>query len=370
MSGERVRRIIDRMATAAQGLASQGGGATSLSDIGVEFIESDSPDAKWFYETAPELSVEIEFVVGHSGPINFRLMDMGAEVHGRTLASMFYACFVIRNIIVSTRSGGRTSEWPRDHRGERVRVRFQTADASRDIENTVGFQKRRGDTRIRLIPDLSFFTELGYRKLGEAVVAAPPWHERSRVALWRGSTTGELPSDGERGWRRFYQLPRVKLSMMAASHPELLDAGLTGISQVYDDAERAQLHEAFDRQGLMRQFMPMSEMAGHRLLIDIDGNVNAWGFLPKMLLGSCILKVASSWEQWFYDELRPWQHFVPVKADLSDLCEKIVWCTDNDEAARAIALHARSFAQERRFPEQMRASADQMLCAALGCPPG
>ena len=32
--------------------------------------------------------------------------------------------------------------------------------------------------------------------------------------------------------------------------------------------------------------------------------------------------------------LQPWVHYIPVKADLSDLVERIHWARDNDDKAK------------------------------------
>jgi hypothetical protein len=93
----------------------------------------------------------------------------------------------------------------------------------------------------------------------------------------------------------------------------------------------------------------MLEHAHYRFLIDIDGAASAWSFFEKLLLGGCILKVGSPFEQWFYSELTEWQHFVPVRQDLSDLFEKIEWCHGNQDEARAIGERAQQFAIHHTF---------------------
>lgn len=44
---------------------------------------------------------------------------------------------------------------------------------------------------------------------------------------------------------------------------------------------------------------------------------------------------------WYFPLLRPFVDHVPVKADMSDLEEKIQWCRDNDEKCREIATNAK-----------------------------
>lgn len=63
----------------------------------------------------------------------------------------------------------------------------------------------------------------------------------------------------------------------------------------------------------------------------MDGTVAAYR-LPYLLAGdSVVLKQDSIYYEHFYNELRPWEHYVPVRADLGDLLEKIQWARQHDE---------------------------------------
>ncbi len=89
-------------------------------------------------------------------------------------------------------------------------------------------------------------------------------------------------------------------------------------------------------------------MAGDKFAIDIDGWTNAWSnLLIRMHFGCCVLKVASAdgYRQWWYDRLRPWEHFVPVRADMADLAEKVDWVRSNDVEAKAIASRGQQLAR-------------------------
>ena len=102
-------------------------------------------------------------------------------------------------------------------------------------------------------------------------------------------------------------------------------------------------------------------MTHYRMLIDIDGNSNSWNALARFRMGCCVLRVESVWRQWFHDRIAPWEHYVPVRADLSDLGERIQWCLDNDEAAAEIAARGRRFALATRFEDEMDAAAQSLL---------
>jgi len=47
---------------------------------------------------------------------------------------------------------------------------------------------------------------------------------------------------------------------------------------------------------------------------------------------------------WFLEYLIPNVHYVPVKYDVSDLVEKIVWIQEHEDEARQIAQNAYEFA--------------------------
>ena len=43
--------------------------------------------------------------------------------------------------------------------------------------------------------------------------------------------------------------------------------------------------------------------------------------------------------------LKAWNHYIPVKSDMSDLIEKIEWCKDHDKDCKAIAENGKRFAE-------------------------
>ena len=66
----------------------------------------------------------------------------------------------------------------------------------------------------------------------------------------------------------------------------------------------------------------------------MDGTVAAYR-LPYLLAGdSVVLKQDSGYYEHFYSQLRPWEHYIPVRADLGDLLEKITWARQHDQEVR------------------------------------
>jgi Glycosyl transferase family 90 len=80
----------------------------------------------------------------------------------------------------------------------------------------------------------------------------------------------------------------------------------------------------------------------NKYLLDIDGGVRTWdAWAWKTLSGSVVLSPESVWETWFTRAFEPWQHFVPLAADLSDLSERLEWCRTHDNECQTMAHRAR-----------------------------
>ena len=59
----------------------------------------------------------------------------------------------------------------------------------------------------------------------------------------------------------------------------------------------------------------------------------------------CRHQESTLFEFWERD-LEPFQHYIPVKADFSDLIEKVEWAITHDDDARAIARNGAQFVRE------------------------
>jgi Glycosyl transferase family 90 len=184
--------------------------------------------------------------------------------------------------------------------------------------------------------------------------------DRVPRVFWRGSSTGadiitldSLPN-----------LPRFRLCAAGAGSKRLanvFDAKLTNIVQASDAEEARKIREYVDSRGLLSTHVPQIDFVKYRFQIDIDGNSNSWSFLPKLMMGACLLKVVSRWRQWYYDGLHPWEHYVPVKNDLSDLEEQVAWCLENGEQARQIATNGMKFAHGIVFGNEMLKAASSVF---------
>lgn len=80
----------------------------------------------------------------------------------------------------------------------------------------------------------------------------------------------------------------------------------------------------------------MKDWARYKIIFDIDGATFSARFASILKLGSAIFK-AHAFEDIGSIGMKAWEHFVPVKMDLSDLEEKIEWARNNNQKLKEIA---------------------------------
>jgi len=171
------------------------------------------------------------------------------------------------------------------------------------------------------------------------------WDKKKSIAVFRGGSTGcGINSSNNM---------RIKVGEISSTYPKykgklILDAGITSWNM------RPRILTTKDGKTIMTTiknpndnhkvgFLSPVQQSEYRYIINIDGHTSAYRLSYEMGMGSCILLVDSKYKMWFRDYLVPYQHYVPVKKDLSDLVEKIEWCIDHDDECKQIAQNTLEF---------------------------
>ncbi len=207
------------------------------------------------------------------------------------------------------------------------------------------YAKSKTASSLILMPDFKALT--GYQGLRHKIEEGNqkwPWENKTAKAFWRGSTTGGWLTD-----LNWDQIARVKLAILAHSHPDKMDARLTGVVQC--DPEIPAFIKA---QGLTGKIVSQVDHLKYKYLVDVDGNSCSFErYFWVLLSNSVVLKQMTSNIQWYYSGVKPYEHFIPVKEDLSDLMEKIQWAQIHDKEAKQIADNATAFIKNELSPEDI-----------------
>jgi len=166
------------------------------------------------------------------------------------------------------------------------------------------------------------------------------WAKKEPIAVFRGSNTG-IGTTIENN-------PRLKLCHLFANHP-LFDVGITSWNQryrkVYGQPEITQTDTK--QYNFIVKPLSLNEQSNYKYIIHIQGHVQAYRLSMELASYSVVLLVESKYKLWYEHLLKPWEHYVPISEDLSDLEEKVNWCVKNDDLCKNIALNARKFYEIR-----------------------
>jgi len=203
------------------------------------------------------------------------------------------------------------------------------------------------------VPDAHFFLARGYEATDRAADGAPDWDDRKDGIIWRGTLNnmGYLSTDPA-----FEDHPGV----MQRARLALKCKRIPGVDMRFVDALWGARFGKLREAGLLADPIPAHEWCNRKYAIDIDGFTNAWSNLMERLkMGCCVLKIASpfGFRQWYYDRLIPWEHYMPVAADMSDLEERIDWMRSTPTRAREIAAAGQALARALTFDSEREVAA-------------
>ncbi|KAJ7175743.1 glycosyl transferase family 90-domain-containing protein [Mycena filopes] len=164
------------------------------------------------------------------------------------------------------------------------------------------------------------------------------WKDKKPIIYWRGMSNG-----GHIIGQNYHKFPRFRLVALARNHTDLIDAKMTRFAETHctDDCDRNHIIEEYDITG------PQSakeEIYKFKYLLDVDGNTFSGRFLGLLKSGSLVFK-STVFDEYFNDWLRPYEHFIPVLPDLSDLVEKLHWAIANEDEARRIQETGKLFTE-------------------------
>jgi hypothetical protein len=200
---------------------------------------------------------------------------------------------------------------------------FQTKNQNNYIFT---FCKRWNDNNSICIPDFYYTTDKKYLKHKTEIDSINfKWENKKNICIWRGNV--------KNGYNINFFDSNNKFGLNQRQY----------FVKLYDEDKITNMdYENGD--------MSISDQLEYKYILDIDGWANTWdATIWKLYSGSVLLKVQSTWKQWYYDELKEWIHYVPINNDFSDLNKKIEWCKSNDDKCKEIVNNARNFVIKKIF---------------------
>ncbi|XP_065065334.1 protein O-glucosyltransferase 2-like [Rhopilema esculentum] len=177
----------------------------------------------------------------------------------------------------------------------------------------------------------SILEALGRQTLDMMSVQAntgPKWKKKIAKAFFRGRDSRQ---------------ERLDLVVMGRKKTDLFDVALSNFFFFpYDEKKYG-----------AKNTVSFFDFFKYKYQINIDGTVAAYRF-PYLLIGdSVVFKQDSPYYEHFYKDLKPWEHYIPFKRDLSDLEKQLIWAKSNDKEARKISEAGRTYARNNLMPESI-----------------
>lgn len=210
-----------------------------------------------------------------------------------------------------------------------------------------------------LQPDFHFIQTRGFANILKSLTRHGDLKnisERLPTVYWRGSTTGSIPP----GRNSVFELPRIKMCM-SSINTSWIDSKITLAVQICGNC--SDLAESLRRYGIFANRDSEDVWIRHRGILDIDGNVNAWGLYWRLQSGSVIFKIGSKFTNPYINEMVPWVHYIPLKEDFSDLIEvtKIVTDATKVDLLQRIADNAKLLANKFSYESEVTRVASTLL---------
>ena len=103
----------------------------------------------------------------------------------------------------------------------------------------------------------------------------------------------------------------------------------------------------------MKRYMAYSQMQKNKYIMDVDGNSFTERFPNLLQSGSLVFK-STRYKEWYTERLVPYEDYIPVNYDQSDLVEKVAWAYRHPDLMNNITKHALKTIQEQVRTEDMR----------------
>lgn len=174
--------------------------------------------------------------------------------------------------------------------------------------------------------------------------AATRWEDKRDVAVFRGglyplswavgSCASAAGCRAAQGW-----VNETLRGLVASLDSPLVDAGITKIKG-FNDAETRRLS--------IKEPLTFEQQQGFKVIMNLGQNTDWADRLPNLLCGtSAVLVHEGVSSEWFRPLLRPWVHYIPTRADASDLLDNLRQAFQTPERLRGLRDEANAFC--RRF---------------------
>lgn len=160
-----------------------------------------------------------------------------------------------------------------------------------------------------------------------------PSSSKIQKLVWRGSLSARNEDWNSTRWR-----------VMVQAHQEAddrIDMGFVSIGNINAGIQK-EIDWSLIGGALKKAISPMEDFQKYSAILDMDGNSWSSRFSELLCYNSVIVKIEPEYVEYFYRDLFPWKHYIPIAANLSDWNETLDYLFDprNEETIQTIVQNA------------------------------
>lgn len=164
-----------------------------------------------------------------------------------------------------------------------------------------------------------------------------PFSRKLRKVVWRGSLLDNDPV-------RVHESMEWKLAKSVHDRNlDFFDVGIDEISKHLHSVDLAPIG------GLKPKLDSRRKLQQYMAIIDVGRTFENDAFISYLCYNSVVIKVETNIVSYFHYDLKAWKHYIPVKADLSDLIENVVFALNpkNEHIIKDMISSANQFCADR-----------------------
>jgi len=146
------------------------------------------------------------------------------------------------------------------------------------------------------------------------------WDRKHSIAFFRGSRTSH---------------ERDPLILLSRDKPHIADARYTKNQSWRSKKDSLDMDPV--------EPVTMETHCHYKYLFNFRGVAASFRFKHLFLCKSLVFHVGEDWTEFFYGEMKPWVHFIPLSVDLKKVEELLEFARENDEIAQQIMNRGHNF---------------------------
>jgi len=171
-----------------------------------------------------------------------------------------------------------------------------------------------------------------------------PLHDRQPLPIFRGRL---WIFEGGYAQQNATNLARWKAVVLSIRRPDLLNARFSKIAG--DVPLQEQLLPTIQNETMREQLVKVDEIPAkeyfrkNQVALVLTGIGAAFRLSNHFMTRTAVILHQCDMQEWYTKYLRPYVHYIPLKNDMSDLIEVLLWVKDHPEQLRTIAEQGRMF---------------------------